>query len=111
MTYNPFEEKSVKDKANKTEKRLAKRLGGSRQPGSGMFSCMKGDVKTPELLIDSKETDRDSFSLTTKMLAKIEEESHTQRKVPAIVLKFNEAKLGMIKEWIVLPLEEYERLK
>ena len=42
--------------SRKHEVRLGNLFGGKRTPGSGAFWSQKGDVKTPELLIEHKFT-------------------------------------------------------
>jgi len=104
------DEKSQKAKSNQSEKELAKKLGGKRQPASGAITGHKGDVKTSELLIDLKETDSKSIIVKLGDLHKIMNEANGEGKDPALVLRFNKAKV-IDKEWIVLPLEVYEEMK
>jgi len=47
----------------KHEKRLAKKVGGGRNAGSGAFWQRKGDVRSKDLLIEHKWTGKQSFTM------------------------------------------------
>ncbi len=66
------------------EKRLAKKLGGRRQPGSGCVPGLKGDVKSADFLVECKKTDHASHILTLKVLRKIDQEAALEGKEPLL---------------------------
>lgn len=94
---------SRKAQANKAEKKLAKRLGGHRQPCSGAIPGHRGDVKLDTLLIDHKGTAARSFRVTVEDLAKITREANGEGKEPALVIEF-EGVTTIYREWVVYPL-------
>lgn len=104
---SPFDrpERSIKAKAIKTERQLAKRLGGRAQPASGAVCGYKGDVKTHDFLIDSKETKHGSYSLTLTDLTKISREADGEGKDPALVIKIQS------KTWVCIPIEVFETMR
>jgi hypothetical protein len=106
VRYDPFKPKTVKDKANRTEKALAKDLGGRRQPMSGAFAGLKGDIILSDFLIDSKETEADSISLTKEMLKKITREAHGSNRIPMIIVTFRNKTEGVDNKWVIVPYSE-----
>ena len=104
--YSPFDKKpeSVKAKANATEKKLAKKLGGRTQPSSGAFPGLKGDIKTDAFLFDSKETVHNSISVKKEDLMKITKEANIESKHPALVLTIGN------QEWVCLPLNTFKEM-
>ena len=108
--FNLFkqEQESVKSKANKTEKTLAKKLGGRRQPCSGALAGAKGDVKTAKFLFDSKETVNESISVKASDLMKIRSEADKQSRDPALVLSL----CSGVHQWVCIPLSVFkERMR
>jgi len=70
------ENEGVKDRANKLEKEMAKRLGGMRQPASGALWGAKGDMKLGKLALgDNKSTKNKSISVSRKMWTKLKNEA------------------------------------
>ncbi len=57
------------------EERVAREVGGRRQPGSGNRSGFEGDIRTERWLIEHKYTTTASFRVTPALLAKIEGEA------------------------------------
>lgn len=84
-----FRDKSIKKKANASEKRTASRFGLRQQPASGAGD-RKGDftrfvpssapssIKTRKFVGDEKSTKHESISVTTKMIAKIKRDMHEE---------------------------------
>lgn len=108
--YNPFELKTVKDKANKKEKKLAKDFGGRRQPMSGALDGMKGDIVTEDFLFDSKMTGKTSINVSTEMLAKISGEAYGKKKYPVLVLSFEVMPEPISPDWVVLSKRDFEEI-
>jgi len=68
------------------EKAVAKRLGGKVQPGSGSQWMRKGDVSTPDFLVECKVTEKQSYRLTRAVLDKIEQEAAMENLEYALVV-------------------------
>lgn len=85
------------------EDRVAKTTDGRRQPGSGAFAGLKGDVKAEDFLIECKRTDGKSIRLTKQWLEKISKEALEAGKHPAMVIT-----IGTIEtfdeDWLIIPL-------
>lgn len=99
-----------KTKAIATEKKLAKRLGGFAQPNSGAFRQYKGDVSLDDFLIDSKQTESNSISITRQMVIKITQEANESNKEPCLVLTFEKLVKTVANQWAVIPLAEFKKL-
>lgn len=66
----------IKKKSLLQEKRTAKEFGGrTRGKASGASPFAKGDVKTPEYLVENKFTDKDHFILKWSVWEKIAKEA------------------------------------
>lgn len=72
--------KPNKIKGQKAEKRIALTIN------SGALWFDKGDLKTEDCLIDSKMTDKKSFSITCKMLEKLHDEALDRNRFPVLVV-------------------------
>ena len=72
------------------EKRVARQLGGKRQPNSGATAFYKGDVITDEFLIEckTKTTNCKSFTIKEDWLLKNEEEAFAMARHPALCFDF-----------------------
>lgn len=72
------------------EKKVAKKLGGKRQPNSGATAFYKGDVITDEFLIEckTKTTDCKSFTIKEDWLLKNEEEAFAMGRESALCFDF-----------------------
>ena len=90
-------------KSQRQEKRLAKDLGGKTQKGSGSKDFHKGDVKSPELLVEAKRTDKDSLSVKKEWLVKIFNESVSYGKIPALSIEFDQMPTIVPKDWVAVP--------
>lgn len=76
-------------RAPKQEKRLAIRVGGRTTVASGS-KHEKGDVRKKRVVrIEAKTTKHRSFSVTTEMIAKIEEAALACDEMPVIVVELN----------------------
>lgn len=99
-----------KTKVNNHERSLAKKLSGKRQLASGATAKEKGDVKTPDVLYDSKETVDSRITITAEILAKITYEARQVNRFPALVLTL-ETGSNVSKEWVLLTLDYHVRLQ
>ncbi len=105
------------------ERRVAARLKGRVQPGSGAGRPPvrpggasrvrvggRGDVPTDLLLIECKITEKASASLKQEHLIKITRESAQQMKSPAMVHSFPVMPDGVETDWITMPLGVWEQV-
>lgn len=112
--FNQDKEKYTGSK--RQELRVASKLGGKRQKGSGALAGHKGDVKTVELLTECKRTEKGSMRITRKWLEKISREADFYGKVPALSIEFSDKRTfdclpeTMTRDWIMVPAEFMERL-
>lgn len=90
-------------KSKKQESRLAQELGGKTQKGSGSKDFHKGDVKTIELLVEAKRTDKDSLSVKKEWLVKIHAESVSYNKIPALSIEFDSMPSIVPRDWVAIP--------
>ncbi len=102
------------------EKRLARKLGGTVQAGSGAgrlptrpggrvtkarSGSRKGDVDMELLLAEAKTTSKASISIQQRYLTKITREAHLAMKSPAFVISFPVMPDDVANDWICLPVE------
>jgi hypothetical protein len=92
-------------KSKKQELRVAKKLGGRRQKGSGSQPLNKGDVRTVELLAEAKMTTKKSISITLKYLEKIAKEAVSYDCIPAVTIAFENTPPLVPKDWVMVPAE------
>lgn len=101
------------------EKRIAKALGGKRQPGSGSSPYAKGDViqKSPaghsltKFLIECKQTKHKSLSIKGEWLTKISREAMAAGKEPALQFEIKGNEDTFVEgDWIAVPLSVFKRL-
>ena len=93
-------------KSRDQEERLAKRIGGRRQPGSGSLPipAFKGDVKEDNFLFEAKRTDAKSLRIKAEWLMKIEAEAEALGKFPALSIEIGGTPLLAEKDWCLIPL-------
>lgn len=92
-----------KPKWEKWEEELAKDFG-EMQVGSGRVWNKKGDVKSRKFLIEAKQTDKKSFSITDALWEKIYGESLDSFRMPMMGIKIGDTKL------VVLDKDEFKNL-
>lgn len=88
-----------KKRANKLEKDLARMLDISRVPASGAIGHLKGDLVCKDYLIDSKNTEKNTISLTLVDLIKIYREGSQVNRRGHLILTFWEHD----SHWAVVP--------
>ena len=91
-------------KWEKKEKSDEKLFGGRRQKASGNQWYAPGDVKSDKFLIDSKQTDKKSYSITLKTWDKLYEEALFARKLPMLSLQIQKIEL------VVMDKEDFLKL-
>lgn len=106
-----------KKKSVKQETRVAKKMGGKVQSGSGAVAHRRGDVTVKEMLIECKRTDRAGISLRRDWIEKITKEATSINKIPAVSLEFGikeedkkRVSFPIEKDWMAVPMSFFEEL-
>jgi len=101
-----------KRKSREQEERVAKGLGGKRQPASGALPDygFKGDIRETDFLIEAKRTNAQSISVKSEWLLKIESEADRLGKLPALSLEIGKMFPGMEKDWCLIPMSVFKSL-
>ena len=92
--------------SKKHEDRLAKKIGGKRNAGSGAFWSRKGDVRSTDLLIEHKWTGKASFTVKATVLEKIVKEAILDSRTPVLGFSLNEQNYVMLTEDDFLELRQ-----
>lgn len=78
---------TVKRRSQKQEKSVAKDFNARPTVASGALWGMKGDVRNDKFLIECKTTEKDYYSITTKVWEKIEDEALKDRmRTPLLII-------------------------
>lgn len=78
---------TVKRRSQKQEKSVAKSFNARPTVASGALWGMKGDVRNDKFLIECKTTEKDYYSITTKVWEKIEDEALKDRmRTPLLII-------------------------
>ena len=88
------------------EERLAKKIGGKRNAGSGAFWSRKGDVRSTDLLIEHKWTGKASFTVKATVLEKIVKEAILDGRTPVLGFSLNNENYVMLTEDDFLELRQ-----
>ena len=91
-------------KWQKKEKSDAKLFGGRRQKRSGGLWFQPGDVKLKEFLIDDKQTDHKSFSVTKTIWEKIAHEALMSKREPCLSLQIQDVEVVVLDKNYFLSL-------
>ena len=83
------EKRAIISSSQLQERSVAKQLGGERVSGSGSKTWAKGDVKTPDLLVECKRTDKLTYRLKLSELQKITVEALKAGKIPVMVVEIH----------------------
>jgi hypothetical protein len=89
----------------KHEKRLEKKINGSRTAASGAFWSRKGDVRNDELLIEHKWTGKKSVTIKSEVLKKITTEAILDSRIPVLGLHLDG------ENYVVLGEEDFFELR
>lgn len=84
--------------SKKHEARLAKKIGGQRNAGSGAFWSRKGDVRNTDVLIEHKWTGKASFTVKAAVLEKIVKEAILESRMPVLGISLNNENYVMLTE-------------
>lgn len=78
---------TVKRRSQKQEKSVAKDFNARPTVASGALWGMKGDVRNDKFLIECKTTEKNYYSITTKVWEKIEDEALKDRmRTPLLII-------------------------
>lgn len=91
----------------KKEKRDADFFGATPTPRSGGLWGNKGDMKTMELSIDSKDTKHNSFSISSKLWKKICKDAYSHKPIRIPVLSIQ---IGTGEEFVVVSKADFHYL-
>lgn len=92
--------------SQKHEKRLAKKVGGSKIAASGAFWSRKGDVRSHDLLIEHKWTGKKSFSIKALEVEKIVTEALIDSRMPVFGISLNNKNYVLLTEDDFLEMRE-----
>lgn len=84
------------------EKEDAVAFGGVRTPRSGGFWSFPGDVKAEIFLLDSKDTNSKSYSVTEAVLKKLQKEALLSERFGVLSVR-----LGTGREFVVLDKNDF----
>lgn len=106
-------EPSVKRKSLNNEERLSEDLDFKLTPGSGNKShpTHKGDGQTKRFVYELKETEKDSLTLSYKVLSKLYREASIIGKDPVLVMSLYGLPSPLPKDWVVIPIDVFNKLK
>ena len=79
-------------KWHKKERRDRDSFGGRRTPRSGGLWGFKGDIKSDKFLIESKQTEKKSYSVTQKLLQKLWNEAILEQRIPILSVELGDGK-------------------
>jgi hypothetical protein len=104
-------------RSKRSEEKLAERLGGRRLSGSGNRpwsrfdkTTEQGDVGIPGFHLEHKETEDESIGLKRAWLHKVEAGARRKMKDPGLVMKFVRPVGEEDEEYVIVPLEVFQRL-
>ena len=94
-------------KGQKSEKKAAKRYGGTLKPASGALWVAKGDISVKKdimgfrgLLIQNKETSKKSYTLKLEQVKEIEEQALMEDLIPVFRISYNGEGVVALPEWV-----------
>lgn len=96
----------VKD-SQRQERRLANKLGGSVNSGSGNGWLRKGDVRTDNELFELKITSAKSYSLKDAELEKNYNQALIDGRIPIFLVEFKSSG----NSWVVMSKDDYLTLR
>lgn len=93
----------------RSEKKTAKRIGGSANAGSGAIEGFKGDITLRDFLVENKSTEHKSVSIKLEWLDKISREARELGKDPALSIQFVDKQGNPLRggRWVLIPEDEF----
>jgi len=104
----------MKKKWQDKEHNDAKEFGGRVTPRSGGAWSFPGDVKTEEFLIDSKTTEKKSYSITADVWRKLYSQALTSQRLPLLSIQLLNDDIEVVvldKNDFISILEEWKKGK
>lgn len=100
-----------KDVGRGAERGFARRTGGRETPASGAAGA-KGDVVVGRVMVEHKNTTRESVGVKLSWLRKVAQEARMAGMVPALALSFSTPEGRPVPDgrWVVVPEDEWRRL-
>ncbi len=94
------------------ENRVARKVDGKRQAGSGASDYAKGDVDAKEFLVECKKTEKGSLRVTKKWLNKISLEANGVQKWPALAIEIQGGPDEPMcdRDWVAIPARVFRKL-
>lgn len=95
------------------ERRLARSVrDGHRQAGSGASLYARGDVKTPDFLVECKLTQASSIRIERAWLVKITRQALAAGKFPALAIEIQGGEDDPLleRDWVAVPVSVFKRL-
>lgn len=77
---------------------MAGKVQGSRPAASGAFWTRKGDVRSEDLLIEAKTTDKASYSIKKQIWEKIRREALLDGRMPVLAIQIQDRNLVVLDE-------------
>ena len=88
---NPKADKKKQNRrSQRQERKVAQDVGGRVQAGSGSSWRARGDVRTPDELLEVKYTDKASRSLKVSELKQIKHDALMAGKTPGMIVDFEQ---------------------
>lgn len=85
-------------KWQKHERTTAKSFNSKVNKGSGNQWYNPSDIRTEEYLLEAKQTDKKSYSISLNTWNKLADEAGLVKKIPALVLRLQETDLIIISK-------------
>lgn len=102
--------RSYRKQSDKQEKRVAKNVGGRTTIASGQTPIDKGDVRSEDVRVECKYTDKKSYTLKADDLVKVASQA-TGEQIPLFYIEFRasgEAYYVVPEAWFLQLLETYQ---
>jgi len=96
------------------ENKDAEQFGGRVTPRSGGMWSFPGDVKTDDFLIDSKTTEKKSFSITANIWRKLYTQALKSQRLPLLSVRLEKDDIEVVildKNDFITILEEWQKGK
>lgn len=110
---NPFiDRQKVHQHGQKSEKKTAKRLGGTPRPGSGAVEGAKGDIMLADYLLENKTTENKSLGLKLDWLRKISIEAREEGKEPGVSIQFVDKSGNPLQygRWVLITEDQFKEV-
>ena len=90
--------REIRKKSQQQEKRVAKKVGGTTNAGSGSGWRRQNDVREDDVLWEMKRTDGKSISISLKDWEKLRMNALTEDRMPAMHLEIGSRRLVVLSE-------------